>query len=92
MAPLGVRTFRRFHKTTNKTIPSKNASKSCDGYLRLGPGAAGKYIPMGEVVILPYNSPLIKFPIRPKVYPRGITGKGKTVGKIKRQKYLQRVL
>ena len=79
MAPLHVRIFRKFHKTINKTIPSKNASKSCEGYLRFEPGAAGKYMPIGEVVTLPYNSPLIKFPMRLNVYPSGITGTNKSV-------------
>ena len=56
----------------NKTIPSKKLSYNCDGCLGII-SILGKITLQGTLLILPTNSPLIKFAIRPKKIPIGDT-------------------
>ena len=52
--------------------PSKKASYNCEGCLGNPYGSVGKINPHVPSVGLPYNSPLIKFPILTKPKPIGI--------------------
>ena len=63
---------KRQFKIINKINPSKNASYNWLGCLGNSP-PLGNIIPNVWSVILPYNSPLMKFAILPKKIPIGDT-------------------
>ena len=58
------------NKIRNKIMPSSNASYNIEGCLGIL-SKRGKITPQDELVGIPYNSELMKFPILPKNRPIG---------------------
>ena len=58
------------NKIRNKIMPSNNASYNIEGCLGIL-SKIGKITPQDELVGIPYNSELMKFPILPKNNPIG---------------------
>ncbi len=65
-----VECLRDSNKIMNKAIPSRKASYNIDGCLGML-SKRGNITPQDELVGIPYNSELMKFPILPKNRPIG---------------------